>query len=151
MPISDYPVGKGDGVHDEIEPSPPGLGLGEEIVELGVVADVERFDKARLDRLRQGMNPFLQRIAEIVEPELGPLAVTGPGHAPCDGFLVSDAEDQPFPALQNAHEIPPGIDLAPILSITRRSTPLPQARHIHPSGESRGTSPYVARRFPETS
>ena len=86
---------------------PPGLGLGEEIVDLGVVADVERFDEARLDRLRQGMNPFLQRLAEIVEPELGPLAVTGPGNAPCDGFLVGDSEDQPFPALQNAHETPP--------------------------------------------
>ena len=79
--------------------------------------------KLDLDRLRQGMNPFLQRLAEIVEPELGPLAVTGPGHAPCDGFLVGDAEDQPFPALQNAHETLPGFDLAPILTRTRRSAP----------------------------
>jgi hypothetical protein len=77
---------------------------------LGVVADIERFDEARMDRLRQGMNAFPQRLAEIVEPKFGPLAVTGPGHAPCDGFLVGDAEDQPFPALQNAHETPPGFD-----------------------------------------
>jgi len=45
------------------------------------------------------MNAFHQRLAEIVEPELGPFAVTGPCHAPRDGFLVGDAEDHPFPAL----------------------------------------------------
>jgi hypothetical protein len=109
-------VGKGDGVHDEVEPPPAGLDLGEEIVELRVVADVELFDEARPDRLGQGMNPFLQRLAEIVEPELGPLALTGPGHTPCDRFLVGDAQDQPFPALQNAHEIPPWFRLPPILT-----------------------------------
>jgi hypothetical protein len=94
-----FPVGKGDGVHKEVEPPPQGLDLGEEIVELGIVGDVERFDEARLDRLRQGIDAFLQRLAEIIEPELGSLPVTGPGHAPCDGFLVGDTEDQSFPAL----------------------------------------------------
>jgi len=63
-----------------------------------------------MDRLGQGRNAFHEGIAELVEPERGPRVVPGPRHAPSEGFVIGDAEDQPFPALQNAHETPPGFD-----------------------------------------
>jgi len=93
-------------VHEEVEPSPPGLDLGEEIVQLGVVADVERFDEVRADRFRKRTDASQQRFPEVAESEFRPFAAASLRDPPRDRLVVGDAEDQTFPAFQDPHGLP---------------------------------------------
>ena len=87
-------VGEGDGVDDEIEVAPDRAELGEGGVERGRLGHVAVDQGRRAQRLDQGDDALLERLALIGEGELGALAGQRLGDAPGDRAIIGDPHDE---------------------------------------------------------
>ncbi len=96
-------LGERDGVDEAVDRAELGLGLGEEGVELVVLADVAGFDEIAAGLGRQGSDAVLQRLAGVAEANGGAFLMEGLRDAPGDGAFVGDAEDQGFLAAHQSH------------------------------------------------
>ena len=94
-------VGIGDGVDDEVEPSPSLLQRLEHGIEAGLVGDVARQDGVQPICCGERCHPLLQRLALIGERDLAAVGVHRPGDRPGDRAVVGDAHDQ---ALLSGHQ-----------------------------------------------
>ena len=128
-------VGEGQCVHDEIEPAPHLLDLGEGVVDGLDVRHVAVDDDVGARLLGERYGTPAECVALVGEGELGSLTGENPGNAPGDRALVGDPHDET--ALARHQRPGPGNvrvrhDLLPIIVCAGREGPtsqFPRPRH----------------------
>ena len=91
-----------DGMHDDVEPA-PGLGdRGEHGLFLSGMGRVHRQDQRSVELLGEGAHETLGFLVEIGDREFGSCLTHGLRHAPADGLVVRDPDDEGALACENA-------------------------------------------------
>ena len=87
-------VGKGDGVHQEVELAPAPAELGEHRVHRAAVGNIAGQHDLGASLRRQRLDPLLQGLSLVGEGQRGALRGRRLGNAPGDRAIVGDAHDE---------------------------------------------------------
>ena len=93
-------VGKGYGVDQDVQVAPVVFDQGGSVGDLAVVAHVTLEGKFTAQVLTEGLHPFFNGLAHIVEGQARALFLKGGGDAVGDASVVGKAHDQGFFSLQ---------------------------------------------------
>jgi hypothetical protein len=96
---------EGDGMHEAVEFGPGLAELGEQPVDLRVVADVAGKDQFRPELPRELGDAVLEALADVAECEFGPLSMAGARDAIGDGPVRQHARDEQPLAAEEPHVV----------------------------------------------
>ncbi|MCY1369054.1 hypothetical protein D9M69_560720 [compost metagenome] len=100
-----FACGEADAVHEAVEGGPGLREVGEELVDLRIVAHVAVENQFRAEVCGIFGDTVLESLADITEGEFRALVVTGLGNAICNGAIAQHTGDQQFLAGKKAHEV----------------------------------------------
>ncbi len=122
-------VGKGDCMHDKIEPVPTSRQDSEEFVEAVLGGDVGLEHEIAVKALGQRANALAQRLALIGKGQHRALAAHRLGDAPGDRAFISDAHYQAFFPRHQRHRLPQSFAVQSILSRRQKREPICGGSH----------------------
>jgi len=96
---------KADAVDEAVEFGPGRSQVGEELVDLRVVAHIAIKNQLRIEVRCEFGDTVLETLADIAEGEFRPLCVACLGNAICDRTVAQYTRDQQFFSGQKTHEV----------------------------------------------